>query len=200
MGREATIRCEWAGESGQCKVLLESKELIVRGAIRRKVPVSSLQDVTVKGDDLHFKAGADSVSLALGSALAQQWAKAIATPAPSLARKLGISSNSRLLLIGDLESPDLNAAIDEASSTTGKDADLVLVSVQTPHDLELALAQLARRKSEPLPMWIIYPKGTINNFGETYVRETLRARGFIDTKIASVSSKLTALRFIRRRD
>lgn len=200
MGREATVHCDWAGDSGQCKVLLETTDLIVRGAFRRKVPISSLRDVSVKGDELHFETGGDSVSLALGSELAQRWAKAIAAPPPSLAKKLGISPASRLLVIGDLDCPELNAAIEEASSTTGKDADLVLISVENPHDLELALTRLAKRKTELPPLWIVYPKGTINDFGETSVRETLRGRGFIDTKVASVSSKLTALRFIRRSD
>jgi hypothetical protein len=70
--------------------------------------------------------------------------------------------------------------------------------VRTPLDLEHAINRLPKSPSDLVPLWIVYPKGGINGFGETAVRETLRQRGFIDTKIASVSPQLTALRFIWR--
>jgi hypothetical protein len=198
MGREATVQCRWADEAGLCKVLLETHELIVRGALRRRVPIADLQDVSVKDEELHFRVDQDSVSLSLGSALAQRWAKAIATPPPSLASKLGISGASRLRVLGEIDSEELETAIAKAASTDGKRADLVLASVKSPLDLEQALDRLPKRPSDLPPLWIVYPKGNVNSFGETSVREMLRRRGFIDTKVASVSSELTALRFIWR--
>jgi hypothetical protein len=198
MGREATVQCRWAQEVGLCKVLLETYELIVRGALRRRVPIAQLQNVSVKNEELHFNVGGDAVSFSLGSALAQRWARAIATPPPSLAGKLRISGSSRLLLLGEIDSDELNAAIAEAATTNGKEANLIIASVRTPHDLRLALARLPKSPSDLPPLWIVYPKGAVNNFGESSVREVLRGLGFIDTKVASVSLKLTALRFIWR--
>jgi hypothetical protein len=198
MGREATVQCRWAQEVGLCKVLLETHELIVGGALRRRVPITSLTDVSVENEELHFKVDGDIVSLSLGSALAQRWAKAIATPPPTLASKLGISSTPRLRILGETDSEELQAAIAEAASTDGKAANLILASVRTLIDLEHAVNRLPKRPSDLVPLWIVYPKGGTNGFGETSVRETLRQRGFIDTKIASVSSQLTALRFIWR--
>jgi hypothetical protein len=198
MGREATVQCRWAQEAGLCKVLLETHELIVRGAIRHRVPIASLTGVSVENEELRFRVNGDPVSLSLGSALAQRWAKAIATPPPTLAGKLGISSTSRLKLLGEIDSEELQAAIAEAASTDGKAANLILAAVRTPIDLEHTLARLPKRPSDLVPLWIVYPKGNTNGFGETSVRETLRQRGFIDTKIASVSPQLTALRFIWR--
>ena len=205
MGREATVQCRWAEESGLCKVLLESHELIVRGGLRRRVPISLLKDVSVENENLRFRVGDEAVSFSLGSELAQRWAKAIATPPPSLAMKFGISRQSRLLLLGEIDSQELKAAIAEAGTADGKDADLIIAAVKTSHDLDLALNQLALNQlSDRLsgrrlpPVWIVYPKGTANHFGESSVREILRKRGFMDTKVASVSPQLTALRFIRR--
>ena len=198
MGREATVRCRWADEAGLCKVLLETQDLIVRGAFRRRVPLASLKDVSVKNEELLFTVDGDAVLFSLGSTLAQRWAKAIATPPASLASKLGISSRSRLKILGEIDSDELRIAIAEAASTDGKAANLILASVETPLDLEHALARLPKRPAGLVPLWIVYPKGGINGFGETSVRETLRRRGFIDTKVASVSSRLTALRFIWR--
>jgi hypothetical protein len=198
MGREATVQCRWAQEAGLCKVLLETHELIVRGALRRRVAIASLTDISVEKEELHFKVNGDPVALSLGPALAQRWAKAIATPPPSLASKLGISPATRLKLIGEIDSDELQAAIAEANSIDGKAPNLILASVRTSIDLEHALSRLPKRPSDLVPLWIVYPKGSINGFGETAVRETLRHRGFIDTKIASVSPERTALRFIWR--
>jgi hypothetical protein len=197
MGREATVQCRWGQETGHCKVLLETHELIVRGDLRRRVPIAQVIDVSVEGEELRFRVGGDAVSLSLGPSLAQRWAKALTTPPPSLASKLGISSTSRLRVLGEIDSRELEAAIAEAAATDGKNADLMIALVTTPHDLDLALARLPKRQSDTPPLWIVYPKGSANPFGESSVRESLRGRGFIDTKVASVSSKLTALRFIR---
>lgn len=54
MGREAKCSCTWAGKAALCTVLLESHELIVRGPIRRRVPVSLLTDITIRGELLIF--------------------------------------------------------------------------------------------------------------------------------------------------
>ncbi len=198
MGREATVHCQWGEEAATCKVLLESQELIIRGDLRRRVSLSSLTDVRVERDQLRFRAGQEVVSLKLGAQLAERWAKAIATPPPSLAKKLGISPASRLRIIGTVASAELEAAIAEAATTDAEDADLIVVQTETRADLVRALAQLPGDRSSIPPVWIVYPKGAGNELNESFVREAFRAQGFIDTKVASVSARLTALRFIMK--
>lgn len=197
MGREATCQCQWAAEAAECKVLLETSELIVRGSIRRRVPIASLTQVAVRGDLLTFHAGKDKVALTLGSDLAQSWAKKIATPPPTLAAKLGITPASHLLLIGKFETEELKTAITEAASREAQSPDMVLAHVKTNADLNYALDRYRTLPDTP-PIWFIYPKGANKPLGEAEIRSTLRHEGFIDTKVASVSSTLTALRFIRR--
>jgi hypothetical protein len=200
MGREATCQCQWAQQAASCKVLLETHELIVRGSIRRSVPIASLRQISVRGDDLLFRAGEDDVTLNLGSTLAQSWAKKLTAPPPTLAAKLGISSATYLALIGDFEtigSEDLKTAIAAAALTDGKDADLILASIKTSADLNYTLDRYSIYASDP-PIWLIYRKGPNKPLTETEIRSTLRHEGFIDTKVASVSQTLTALRFIKR--
>jgi hypothetical protein len=197
MGREANCQCQWGAESATCKVLLETHELIVRGAIRRRVLISSLTEVAVRDEQLCFRAGVDDVAIKLGAELAQSWATKMATPPPSLAAKLGISCESRLLLIGEFETEELKTAIAAAATTDGEAANLVLARVKTSADLNYALDLYSIQASNP-PLWIIYPKGPNLPIGETEIRGTLRHENFIDTKVASVSTKLTALRFIKR--
>jgi hypothetical protein len=199
MGREANCQCRWAAESAPCKVLLETNELIVRGPIRRRAPISSLTDVLVQGDQLHFRAGADEVALKLGANLAQSWAKKLTTQPPSLATKLGISHDTHLLLIGEFESGELKSAI-AAGGTHGRSANsvnLILALVRTITDLNYTLDIYSTQHTNP-PIWIIYPKGPKKPMSESEIRGTLRHQGFIDTKVASVSTTLTALRFIKR--
>lgn len=197
MGREATCHCQWAYQAGVCKVLLESSELIVRGPISRRTPLGSLAQVSVEADQLRFRVGADQVSLTLGAVQAKSWAKKIATPPPTLAAKLGISPQSNLLIVGDCADEELKAAVEIAATAKSKNPDLILAHVKTADDLNHALDLYAKIPSHP-PIWIVYPKGPNKPIGETEIRDTLRRENFVDTKVASVSAILTALRFVRR--
>jgi hypothetical protein len=197
MGREVTCDVQWAGESGRAKVLLETQELIVRGAgefARRSVPLASLTQVEARGEMLCFWAGDEAVSIELGAAEAQSWAKKLTTPAPTLAAKLGIGAETHLALIGNFDDGELAAAIGEAASTDSRHPDLVLALIKSTGDLNYALAAHVGYLSHP-PIWIVYQKGTGKPIGETEIRNTLRRVGLMDTKVASVSAALTALRF-----
>jgi hypothetical protein len=104
MGREATCRCKWGAEEADCKVLLETGELILRLGMRRRVPWAEMSAVSVLDSKLHFKVGPDRVELNLGPEVAQRWAKVIASPLPTLAHKLCISTTTKLFVIGNLRS------------------------------------------------------------------------------------------------
>jgi hypothetical protein len=197
MGREATCECRWANQAGQCKVLLETHELILRGVISRRVSIASLTHVAVDGEQLLFHSGEEAVALTLGADQAKSWATKIATPSPTLASKLGISSATHLLLIGEFESEELEVAISEAAKTDSRNPSLILARVRTVTDLNSILDIYRSHPGNP-PIWIVYPKGRDKPLGETEIRNTLRHEGFIDTKVASVSTTLTGLRFIKR--
>jgi hypothetical protein len=195
MGREATCHCRWGDEEGDCKVLLEGAELIVRLGIRRRVPLSSLAGVSARGSKLVFRVGQEPVELRLGPEVAQRWAKAIATPLPSLATKLGISRATKLLVIGEIESDELKAAVAEANAVGGREANLILICAVSQSEMDHALAQWFKANTSSVPLWIVFPKGASSEVKGSALRKLLRNRGFTDTKIASVSAKLTAIRF-----
>jgi hypothetical protein len=200
MGREAICHCKWGDEEADCKVLLEGSELILRLGIRRRVPVSSLAGVSARGEKLAFRVGQDDVELRLGPELAQRWAKAIATPLASLAAKLGISHATKLKVIGKIESEELKSAVAEAGSVSGREANLILICANSRSEVDHTLAQYFKSKTYGEPLWIVHPKGPTSEVKELALRELLRSRGFIDTKVASVSAELTAIRFIKRKE
>jgi hypothetical protein len=195
MGREATCHCKWGNDEGECKVLLEGRELILRSGLRRRVSLSALSGVAARGSKLVFTVGQDRVELGLGPEAAQRWAKAIQTPPPSLAGKLGISHTTRLSVVGDIEGEELEEAVSGAVRAHGKDADLVLLCVNSQSELQQYLAA----ETYTSPLWIVYPKGAKSEVKESGLRDLLRSHGFVDTKVASVSVTLTALRFVKRK-
>ncbi len=195
MGREATCHCKWGAEEGDCKVLLEGRELIFRHGMRRRVPLAAMAGVAVRGSNLLFNVGLDQVELRLGPEAAQRWAKAIQTPPPSLASKLGISRATNISVRGDLQSEELKAALAEASPAKTKKVDLVLLCVNSQSEVH----QYLGGETYTGPLWIVYPKGAGSEVKESDLRDLLRSHGFIDTKVASVSAKLTALRFSKRK-
>ncbi len=193
MGREASIHAEVGSEAGEVRVLLESAELILRGAIRRRFPRSSMKSVTVKDDTLCFTCAGESVRLHLGTSAAEAWRKAIAAPPPSLRAKLGLDKGARALLVGSFDDAVLADALEGVLVDNGADAAMLIVCVEGPDDL--AAARAAHAAHSELPLWTIYPKGRGVAFGEHEVRTALRAAGFRDTKSCTVSSRLTATRY-----
>jgi hypothetical protein len=134
MGREATCHCKWGVEEGDCKVLLEGRELILRSGVRRRVSLSAISSVAARGSKLVFTVGHDQVELRLGVDAARRWAKAIQTPPPSLAGKLGISRATRLSVVGNIESDELKEAVAEAAPAGAKTWTLFSsVSIHNPN-------------------------------------------------------------------
>jgi hypothetical protein len=195
VGREATCKCEWAGTTADVKVLLESGEIILRGGIRKRLSLSEVKQVKVAADRLCFTAGRDPVQLFLGSDAAERWAAAISIPPPSLARKLGIATNTIVRTIGSIDDRALQSALDEAERISAKDSGLIVAYVDTPASLHEALRIAMPQLLKNVPIWIVHAKGSGHPLDETAIRSLLRDNGMMDTKVASVSDKLSALRF-----
>jgi hypothetical protein len=195
MGREARCVCRWGADEAEVKVELEGGELMVRGAMRRRAAVAALREVRVSGEALRFRVGDEEVRLELGRVEAERWVKALAKPLPTLARKLGITADSRVFVVGEFAEEGLREALAEAGSLGARDADLMVGCVATVGELD-GLIGTAERVG--CPVWAVYAKGKGRDVGEGVVREAFRERGFMDVKVASVSEKLTGLRFVKR--
>ena len=63
MGREAECICEWNGVRHSLKALLEPPDLVLRGAIRRRLSISAMQQVHADGEHLRFVYQGESLSL-----------------------------------------------------------------------------------------------------------------------------------------
>ena len=198
MGREAICTCKWNGIVAQVKALLEPPELILRGEIRRRLPFSELRQVRAEGAVLRFKFGGDVVALTPGAAAVQKWARTIVTAPPSLAKKLGITPESTVWVIGTIDDAALETALGEARTAARKGADAIVARVDTAAELARAFKSTARETSVGVPIWIIYRKGPGHPINESGVRSAGLAAGIVDVKVASVAPQLTGLKFVRR--
>jgi len=198
MGREATCRCKWAGVTAQVKALLETSELILRGELRKRVPFADLKAVEAKGERLCFTVAGDRIELALGKDQAAKWAAAILAGPTPLEKKLGITTETVVRLIGE---PDeaLMEALAQAAAISARNATLIVACVEKPAALSSALKKAGGQLTAGVPIWIIYPKGKGHAIDEAMVREIVMPMGLVDTKVAAVSERLTAMRFNLRR-
>jgi hypothetical protein len=194
MGREARCSASWGARSGEVTALLESAEVIVRGAFRARAPIASLRDVRADGDTLRFRAGDDDVALVLGRS-APRWAAALLEPPPSLAAKLGIRTGTRVLVEGAIDDDALGAALAAGTTSGADEPDMIVARVDDADELARIAHEHRALLERRVPLWVVYTKGKNAPLGEAAVRAMLRERGLMDLKVAAVSAMLTALQF-----
>ena len=200
MGREAICQCDWNGAFAEVKALLEPPDLILRGKRRCRVAFADMKRVTVTGDTLRFTLHGESILLVLGKELAPKWAKVITTPPPDLAKKLGITSECRVLTMGRIDDDALRRALAEARTDKRGSLELMVARVNTSAQLSSVFKKASNHLGEGVPLWIVYRKGTGHEIGEADVRSTGLAAGVVDVKVASVSAEMTALKFVKRKN
>lgn len=197
MGLEASCACRWPGGIGEVKALLESRELILRGALRRRLAVATLTVIGIEGESLCFESGGEAIALDLGAERAALWQRKLTTPPPSLASKLGIGPEAKALVIGAVTDAALAAALDGAVAEDPMSARSSLAVVTSEAALSAAVEVHAALPAGA-PIWIVYGKGRQAVLGEAAVRGYMRAHGYIDSKVSAVSETLSATRFTRR--
>lgn len=191
MGREANCHACVGAERADAKALLEATELILRGAIKRRWPLSALEAVRVEGDALCFSVGPESVSLQLGAPEAGKWADRIAAPPKSLAAKLGLAPERPAWVLGMVADAALADALAGHTAPTLATATQWLAVLHEPTELPALLGQL---QGAAVPaLWAVYPKGGAM---DAAVRTALRAAGWRDAKACAVSERLTATRYL----
>lgn len=197
MGREVLCKGRWNSQAGEVKALLESREIILRGHLKMRIPISAISEVRVDDEGLRFKVGGDQVVLELGTGEAVQWAKKMTAPPPTLRDRLGISAAAKALVLGRIKDAVLKDALRDVHTRVPADAKMVVAVVQDEDELATAARAHGALPSKSA-IWIIHDKGPGTTFGEAQVRASMRSRGFVDTKVAAVSATLTATRYSKR--
>jgi hypothetical protein len=197
MGAEVVCRATLDGEASPGKALLETVEIIFRGAFRARVPFASVRHLKVDGDALVIVWPGGTLALELGSAVAAKWAKKIESP-PSRADKLGVKPGARVALVGDFGfDPTFARELDEGgAAVTAKGAvDVLFFAPHSPADLD-RVATLAKRLDPAGGLWIVRPKGKDTPITESVTRRAGLAANLVDVKVAAFSATHSGLKFV----
>jgi hypothetical protein len=206
MGQEARCVALIGERRAEVKALLETDELILRGEHRLRLPFATLDSVEASDGLLTLRHADETVILDLG-AVAERWAARIRNP-PTLLDKLGVKPGQRIVLVG-LTDEQLRRRLHEcadvfesmsihapsfAHDIVGADFNLVFVQIQTLLDLDaLPIARAAITQDGAV--WVVHPKGRAD-LKDTDVIAAGRAAGLVDNKVARISDRYSALRFV----
>jgi hypothetical protein len=200
MGREARCMAEFGGWMGEGKLLLETDELVFRGAARWSSPLKALAEVSAKDGWLEVQGAGSTARFDLGG-LAEKWAHAIRNPR-GLLDKLDVRPASRVAIVG-VDDAEFIAKLREraanVSEAAGPEAveagtDLVFYAAASPADLE-ALPLLRTRIAQNGGVWVISPKGR-KEIADVVVIAAAKQAGLVDVKVARFSETLTALKLV----
>jgi len=79
MGRELNTSIRINRKQSQCRVLLESQELIIRGTMSRRILFAQIRKLDESGGVLRFQHGDDNFEIEAGTS-AEDWKKRIQNP------------------------------------------------------------------------------------------------------------------------
>lgn len=184
MGREHDCRATLNGKGSNGRALLETEELIFRGAdFRLRIPFKSIKKVTADDKALIVEYGSDKASFALGEH-ARKWADAIKNP-KTVEQKLGIKSGQKVVLLG-VELKLKNAEL----TTLKKGVDVIFFGANDRKDLK-KLASLKEKIAPNGAIWIVRPKG-VATISEKDVMTAAKEVGLVDVKVVKLSETHTA--------
>ncbi|RXZ71983.1 hypothetical protein [Agromyces albus] len=195
MGRQAKAFWIDAGERTAVTLHLESDALEVSGGRRAKVPRSEFRHIGSADGVVEFEAGGDRFRFELGDA-ASAWAKALATPAPTLAEKLGVAHGETVAVRGELPMIELTDALSDSARVAPWEAAVVVAVVRTETELVSLPGWLRECGVGVAPVWIVHGRGRATSApGDTAVRAVMRAHGFHDTKVSAIGGTWSATRY-----
>jgi hypothetical protein len=196
MGREARCMGEFDGWLGEGKLLLETDDLLFRGASRLKVPLATIRGAEAVEGWLEITHAGGRARFDLGDAAAK-WARSIRNPR-TRADKLDVRSDANIGIV-DIEDAEFleelrarTSGIGDASKGAG--LDLIFYRIDEPGGLE-RLGELRKRIVDNGAVWVITPKGR-PELGHDPIVNAAKAAGLIDTKTARFSDTHTALKLV----
>jgi hypothetical protein len=197
MGREARVAYRAGRERAEVRAHLDSAALQLGGGKTLNVPFADIRKATVAGGALKIETKTDTFELDLGAKEAALWAKKILNP-PTLADKLGLKPDSKVLIAGERikEIDEAAPYADHGLTLTAAKAKAANVVILTlaPGTAEKQIAAAAKALPKGVALWFVYTKGTKPN-GDGIIALARKA-GLKDTKVARISETHAALRFI----
>lgn len=191
MGNEVLTRVTIGEQSAEAKALLETDELIVRGAIKARIPFAEAAEVGAEGEVLRLRWNDRDVRIHVGRD-APKWAEKIRNP-KSVLDKLGVKPGQKVTILGEVDPAfldELEGRGVDVSRRLRRDSDVIFLAA-TRKD-ELARLEELRRSLQPAgAIWVLRPKGN-PALTESDVLSGGKASGLVDVKVVRFSATHTA--------
>jgi len=188
MGKEVHGTVTVGGQKVAVKADFASDHVLFSGGRRGEVPYTKVQVVGTAKGILRLRVDDAAMEFPVGDTV-DRLANKIRKP-PSLLEKLGVHEGDT---VATVSIPKVLGRELESAKRVDRAAHQVFLGVASLEDLE-ALPEAATRMADGGGLWVVYPKGR-RDIRESDVRAAGRAAGLIDTKVARISTKYTALRF-----
>jgi hypothetical protein len=196
VGNELKCTVRFGKESSEGKALLETGEVLFRGAFRLNIPFASIKSVKAVDGELRLETAKGLAVFEIGAA-AEKWCEKILHP-KSRIEKIGLKPGAKISLLGDFDADFLDELKQLEGSLTKDKAAAGSEAVFFAADSEKELSQVRKvRKSlkGATALWIVYPKGQ-KGITENDVIATGRKTGLKDVKVVGFSQTHTALKFV----
>ena len=197
MGNEVKCVARIAGRKDEGKALLETSELIFRGAeCRVKIAFSDIKNVTAADGELRIKTKDGTFAFLVGDP-AGKWREKILHPKTRV-EKLGVKAGMLVTALGEVDAAfakelkESNAEIANGGANQG--VELVFWFVDDKSALNAA-GKFAKKLQGAAGLWIVYPKGK-KEISENDVLSAGRKAGLKDVKVVRFSLTHTALKFV----
>lgn len=197
MGNEATCKARFGKQESEGKALLETSEVLFRGAFRLKIPFSGIKSAKAVDGELRLQTAEGLATFQLGAAISGKWLEKILHP-KSRIEKMGVKAGSKVSLLGRFES-DFLGEVHALTQSVGKgkvsaDADHIFLAADSKDNFS-ALSKITKGMSGAAALWIVYPKGQ-KHITENDVLAAGRKSGLKDVKVVGFSETHTALKFV----
>jgi hypothetical protein len=196
VGNELKCTVRFGKESSEGKALLETSEILFRGAFRLHVPFASIKSAKAVDGELRLETANGLAVFEIGVA-AEKWCEKILHP-KSRIEKIGLKPGARISLLGGFDADFLLELKQFAGSVTKDKAaagsEAVFFAADSQKELS-QVAKVAKSLKGATALWIVYPKGQ-KGITENDVISTGRKTGLKDVKVVGFSRTHTALKFV----
>jgi len=196
MGTIAEGTVTVGGQKVNCKADFASDHVTFSGGRRGEVPYTKVQVLGTAKGVLRLRVDGALMDFPLGAKVDRVAAK-IRKP-PTLMEKLGVHSGLKVAAV-NVEAKAFTVELAKAAPEAirgepARPVDLLFLGVRGRDELE-RIAGAARHVKPDGGLWVVYPKGR-RDLRESDVLAAGREAGLKDTKVARVSTELTALKFV----
>lgn len=196
MGSELKCTVRFGKETCEGKALLETSEVLFRGAFRLKIPFASIKSAKAMDGELHLQTANGLAVFEIGSA-AEKWREKILHPKTRI-EKIGLKPGAKVSLLGNFEADFLDEMKTLAGSVArdkvAVDSEAIFFAADSQKELA-SIAKIAKSLKGATALWIVYPKGQ-KTITENGVIAAGRTTGLKDVKVVGFSATHTALKFV----